>query len=74
MVLGFILGFVYNSQLDPTVAVPAIPQKFQLASMKELDGLTVDYSLLMSPQFQELRIYGELPVPTESTGRDNIFR
>lgn len=74
MLLGFVMGFLYNSQLDPTGSVPAIPAQFQLTSLKPVENLKIDYTILTSAQFQELRIFGQLPVPVQSGGKDDLFR
>lgn len=74
MLLGFVLGFLYNSQLDPTAAVPPIPNKFQLASLQGLQNLKIDYSILTSEQFQQLRVFGELPVRAQGGGKSDPFQ
>lgn len=74
MLLGFVLGFLYNNQLDPSAHVPAIPPNFQLTSLKSLENLKIDYSVLSNDQFKQLKIYGQLPVPVQPGGKDDLFR
>lgn len=74
MLLGFVLGFVYNNQLDPSAGVPAVPAQFQLTSLKALQNLKIDYSLVSSDQFRQLRIFGQLPVPPQTGGKGDLFQ
>jgi hypothetical protein len=74
MLLGFVLGFLYNSQLDPSAAVEPISPRFLLTSLRGLEGLKIDYAMLTSPQFQSLRVFGQLPVPVQPGGKDDPFR
>ena len=74
MLLGFVLGFLYNSQFDPTASVTPVKPTFQLASLKGLDTLKVDYSLLTNPQFKDLKVFGQLPVKVEGGGKTDPFQ
>lgn len=74
MLLGFVLGFLYNSQLDPSSAVEPISSKFLLTSMRGLENLKIDYTILTSQQFQSLEVFGQLPVPVQAGGNDDPFR
>jgi len=74
MVLGFVLGFLYNSQMDPSAAAPALLPKFQITSLKGLDTLRIDYSILEQSQFKELRIFGQLPVQASNGGSSDPFQ
>ncbi len=73
ILLGFILGYMYTSQSDPTANVPAIDVKFQ-SSVKALSSLNIDFSLLTRPQFQDLRVFGDYPVQPGTGGKTNPFQ
>lgn len=74
MLLGFVLGFLYNSRLDPSAQVPQIPAAFQLTSLQGLRNLKIDYSVLESDQFQQLRVFGQLPVSVYPGGKTDPFQ
>jgi hypothetical protein len=74
MLLGLVLGFLYNSQSDPAASVPAVPANLQLTTLRGLDGLKVDYTVLESDQFEQLRVFGELPVDPDGGGKENPFQ
>ncbi len=74
VVLGFVLGFMYNSQLDPTAAVPALDPKLQLSSLRGLERVKIDDAILSSEQFTSLRIFGQLPVQVIGGGKSNPFQ
>ena len=74
MILGLALGFFYNSQSDPALEIPVISTANQLTSLKGLENLKIDYSLFENPSFQSLRVFGELPVRTQSGGKTNLFQ
>jgi len=74
IVLGFVLGFLYNSQTDPASSAPAVLAKFQTTSLKGLDTLRIDYSILEQPQFRELKIFGQLPVQASGGGTSDPFQ
>ncbi len=74
MLLGLVLGYLYNSQSDPAAAVPGVPANLQLTSLKGLDGLKIDYTVLESDQFQQLRVFGQIPVQVGSGGKENPFQ
>lgn len=74
MMLGLVLGFLYNNQTDPAASVPPIPNNFQLTSLKGLDGLKIDYTALESDQFKQLRVFGSLPVQPDTGGKTNPFQ
>ena len=74
MLLGFALGFLYNSQLDPSAVVTPIPAQFELTSLKSLQNLKIDYSVLASDEFKQLRIFGQLPVQPQAGGKSNPFQ
>jgi hypothetical protein len=74
ILLGFVVGFLYNSQTDPAASVPAVPAKDQLTTLQNLANLKIDYSLLTSDQFQRLQVFGELPVQPQSGGKADPFR
>lgn len=74
MTLGFVVGFLYNNQTDPTASVPPVSPKFQLASLKGLDTLSIDYSILGQAQFQELKVFGQIPVQPGIGGKTDPFQ
>lgn len=74
MVLGLVLGFLYNSQTDPASEVVPVPANLQLTSLKGLENLRIDYAALQSEAFKTLRVYGELPVRPEAGGKTNPFQ
>ena len=74
ILLGLVLGYLYNSQSDPTASVPVVSAKNQLSSLQQFTNLKIDYSLLTSTQFKQLQIFGELPVQTQAGGKSDPFR
>ncbi len=74
MAFGFIMGYVYNMQADPVAAVPVLDNRFQLTSLKNLEGARIDESVFSSEQYQALRIFGSLPVQAGGGGKDNPFQ
>ena len=74
MTLGFVVGFLYNNQADPSANVAPVSPKFQLASLKGLDTLKIDYSILNQPQFQQLRVFGQIPVQPGAGGKTDPFQ
>jgi hypothetical protein len=74
VLLGVVLGYLYNSQANPAASVPPVPVKVQLTTLQPLANLKIDYSLLTSTQFQQLQVFGELPVRPQSGGRGNPFQ
>jgi hypothetical protein len=74
MVLGLVLGFLYNSQTDPAAEVTPVPIDLQLTTLQSLDGLKIDYALLESEQFRQLRVFGQLPVDPNGGGKEDPFR
>jgi hypothetical protein len=74
MLLGVVTGYFYNSQTDPATYVTPLNPELQVVSVQELDGLTIDYALLESEQFMQLRVIGELPVNPGSGGKENPFQ
>ncbi len=74
MTLGFVVGFLYDSQTDPTANVEPILPKYQLASLRGLDTLNIDYSILNQPQFQALKVFGQIPVQPGAGGKTDPFQ
>ncbi len=74
MLAGCALGFVYANGLDPQAVVPPIPAAFELASLRGLDTLHIDYSVLANEQFKSLRVFGQLPVQPQSGGNSDPFQ
>ncbi|HUO75714.1 MAG TPA: hypothetical protein VMU12_02250 [Candidatus Paceibacterota bacterium] len=74
IVLGVVLGYLYNSQTNPADSVPPVPTKDQLTTLQPFTNLNIDYSLLTSNQFQQLQVFGELPVQPQAGGRSNPFQ
>lgn len=74
ILLGIVVGYLYNSQTDPSASVPPVPAKDQLTSLQPFTNLKIDYSLLTSDQFRQLRIFGELPVQAQAGGKSDPFR
>lgn len=73
LIFGFIMGYLYNTQADPTAAVPELDNRFQLTSLKSLEGARIDQTVFSSNQYKSLRIFGSLPVVPEGGGKDNPF-
>lgn len=74
MLLGVVFGFVYTSQSDPAASVLAVPARFQLSTLRGLENLKIDYSLLTSDQFKQLRVFGSLLVQPQGNGTSNPFQ
>jgi hypothetical protein len=74
VLLGLVLGFLYNNQSDPTASVPVVDPRFQLSSLRGLDRARIDDSILQTSQFKALRIFGQLPVQTSGGGKSDLFQ
>ena len=74
VLLGFIGGYLYNAQGDPSRAVPALPTGVTPQALSPFKTLKVDYSVLSDAQYQRLRIFGQFPVPSGATGKSDIFQ
>lgn len=74
MLLGFVLGFLYNSRVDPTAGVPPVDVRHQMTSLRGLESARIDASLVSSEQFKELRVFGSLPVQPVGNGKSDPFR
>jgi hypothetical protein len=74
MLLGFVLGYFYNSSLDPSASVPVLDAKYEATSLKGLEGLKIDYSVLTMDQFTGLRVFGSLPVTPTGGGSTDPFQ
>ena len=74
ILLGMVLGYLYNSQTDPAAEITPVAPNLQLTSLKSLESLKIDYTALQNSQFQALRTFGELPVRTEQGGDQNPFQ
>lgn len=74
MIFGFITGYLYSMQSDPVAAVPVLDNRFQLTSLKNLEGARIDESVFSNDQYKALRIFGSLPVQAGGGGKDNPFQ
>lgn len=74
VLLGLIGGYLYNASLDPTAVVPATPTGISAAALDAVRTLKIDYGVLQNAQFQQLRIFGQFPVPTFAPGKSNPFQ
>jgi len=74
MLFGFVTGYLYTMQSDPEAAVPVLDNRFQLTSLKSLEGARIDQSVFSSEQYKALRIFGSLPVQAGGGGKDNPFQ
>lgn len=74
MLLGLVMGYLYNSQTDPAAVVPVLNARLQLAPLAGLKNASIDDSILKDPAFSSLRVFGQLPVQPVGGGRDNPFQ
>lgn len=74
MLLGLVMGYLSNSQSDPTTVVPVLDSRLQLTSLAALKSVSIDDSILKDAGFSSLRVFGELPVRSSGGGRDNPFQ
>jgi hypothetical protein len=74
VLLGFVVGFLFNNQSDPTANVPTLDARFQLTSLRGLERVRIDDSLLQTEQFKALRIFGQLPVQAVGGGKSDPFQ
>ncbi|HXV26803.1 MAG TPA: hypothetical protein VD862_02170 [Candidatus Paceibacterota bacterium] len=74
IIVGLVGGYLYTSQLDPTAAVPPLPSNVDPQSLAPYKTLRIDFSVLNNPQYQQLRIIGQFPVPTTAPGKSNPFQ
>lgn len=74
ILFGFVMGYLYNMQSDPAAAVPVLDNRFQLTSLKNLQGARIDESVFSSEQYKALRVFGSLPVQAGGGGKDNPFQ
>lgn len=74
ILLGLVGGYLYNAQFDPAEAVPEFPVGINPAALTRFASFHVNYGVLQNPDFGELRIFGEFPVPTTAPGKSNPFQ
>ena len=74
ILLGLVGGFLYSNQFDPTEKVLPQPDGINAADLNAFGSLKVNYTVLQNEGYQELRIFGELPVPTTAPGKSNPFQ
>lgn len=74
ILVGLIGGYMYNVQFDPQDVVPELPLGISQAALSTLGSLKIDYRVLQNPDFENLRIFGEFPVPTSAPGKRNPFQ
>lgn len=74
VLLGFVLGWFYNSQVDTTIDIEPVPINYQLGTLANLEKIDIDYSALTSDQFQELQVFGDLPVNPQAGGKADLFQ
>lgn len=74
LLLGMILGYMYQSQMDVTASIPPVSPTHQLTSLRAVESLSIDYSLLENAQFKSLRVFGQMPVRPESGGTTDPFQ
>ncbi|MDX1440629.1 MAG: hypothetical protein R3284_12075 [Rubricoccaceae bacterium] len=74
MLLGLVGGYLFNAQRDPAEAVPPQPQEVSTGDLNAFASLRVNYTALQSQVYQDLRIFGDVPVPTTAPGKSNPFQ
>ena len=73
LLLGFVGGYLYNANLDHTSSIAPLPSGVTATGLDSLETLRINYAVLQNAEFGALRIFGEFPVPTTATGKQNIF-
>lgn len=71
---GFVLGYVYESQLDTSADILPLNPQYQVSSLKGLEHLSINYSFVTSDAFTSLKVFGELPVVPGTGGNHNPFQ
>jgi len=74
ILVGLVGGYFYSASLDYTADVPPVPANVRTSTLTKLKQLKVNYSILENEQYQDLRIFGQIPVPTSAPGKSNPFQ
>ena len=72
ILLGFIGGYIYYSQLlneGPDILPPPKPK----TDLTEYESLNINFDVIGGADYQSLRIFGEIPVVPDRGGKQNIF-
>ncbi|MBX4211620.1 MAG: hypothetical protein KW806_02395 [Candidatus Yanofskybacteria bacterium] len=72
VVVGFVAGFLYNSQLSTPVTIPAVSQE-GADTLRTLQNLKINYGMLDNASYKALSVFGELPVVAGPGGKSDPF-
>ncbi len=70
ILLGLLVGFIYYNGLESSV-VPAAPREYP--ELLRFNSINLDFSVIDRLAFDNLKIFGDLPVRPGATGRNNLF-
>lgn len=75
VLFGVVLGYIlYSHQLfSITEPVSMTVRPPDTENMAKLEAVKLDFSIFENIIFQELRVFGEIPVTPGTTGKDNPF-
>ena len=72
VVLGGMVGyFLYSQKVSGEIS--SLPSEIQDESYLKFKDMRFDFSLFQQKQFQSLKIFGEYPIKTGVTGKQDPF-
>ena len=70
LVVGIVAGYIfYSNLLKP--AVPTAPRSYD--DLLRYRDLVLDFTVIDRGEFENLKVFGQLPVEPGATGRQDIF-
>ncbi len=71
--LGFVVGyFYYNSFTNSNIGIKSISEDSK-DTLSQFKDLKFDFQVFNSPSLKTLKIFGEVPVVPDKTGKINPF-
>lgn len=70
IILGIIAGYIFYTNLIKP-AIPVAPRAYE--DLLRFRNVSFDFSVIDRAAFENLSVFGELPVRPGSTGRQDIF-
>ncbi|HWA64554.1 MAG TPA: hypothetical protein VG866_01725 [Candidatus Paceibacterota bacterium] len=74
MIFGIVLGYIYYSQyVGPNETPVAASPIEETDTLKDFQNVQIDFSVLDATIYTNLKVFGEVPVIPEATGKRDIF-
>ena len=73
IILAIVVGYLYYSQTVPPGFPIAPPKGVSDDSYAKFKDLKFNFSALNDEQFKKLKTYGDYPIRSDGSGREDIF-